>query len=1167
MVTSPAGIDQKVLPLTDAKSVAKKRQTYIPLGFQQEGNPEIGGDLENPSARLKQLYTNAPDYVLDPSYDRYGMSTLQWTSYGASCGGVEHYLAGGENAFFTIGIKLPVTISMAVLGWALDPTIGKVASSIVSPVTDALTNVAAPYWMGIIFCSGVAIFIKTRSSMQLIKYMIWVFTMIGSIGFLTTYSGGKAMDAVSGVVVKGVSSISCNFDTADGKSCSHDNGLGQIDNQIWRGLVYHPWAAGEVGDDEADAASVSDGSSITWAAAMANAMYVNHNDNSGKALGKSLARWNTGDYAAASDSDGGGNKAFLWKGSGAHQWSSIPFLGNVKILCADPGVQGQDPGDIGNMKFLREGNCDSDTAGTSNIVSAVTGQNIGSRVSTLVMGSVGAIVFTVASAGIAAYITIQRFLLVYLLMFSALFLTIAMVGSKKHQRFARKYGELLFANVLKQAAAVAFLLLFLRLTTNILAPQNEIVKDAISAVPLNLRPMLLVVAFAAMAALVIPFARLAKAAASGDTTLVNKTADAPKQIAKFAGKAVGTAAVSAATGGLGAAAAKAGTASRASSLVSAGAGTGRGLSGLAAMAAKPANPGAKSTGLAGKTATALRGFSPDGETLGGGIAAVGQMLGGKTGHRVAQLGAKTAAAEMRTRRAMAAQTAETAAQRDAVEGGEAVIQAVAASPWGRKNVERDGNGKLTESGRRTAAQKALHLSEEHEMNLRNNKYIAPIANAYKRVHGHAIDADRAQDGGVQVPLTGAPGAPGTGLNGLGPVDGGDAPTSAPGTPGTPLSGTKFGKTAATQGLPVTPGGPRNPDIVTTVVNTGAELLQNSDMSIEEVAANPASAVAGTAYSASPSRMDPAHPATPALTNLAFAVDLGTPDEYEEACAFAGGVIAEHGIPDEISAIHSTGVTAANFTPDRLLAATIHPSETLSWEDKAAAAYEFSAAAAEVPEDHPAADAVTWYKGLINDPGADPADLAVAREFIYDAVHPGSSLMINEEYRAAYEPAPRDVAQAEMFPPRGVRPDGRLGVSRTQPAPDAAEPGAQNARPGSDADPIVDATWGPSSGVENGAPSAPEHRASLRDRTPPLHSNPSEAPARREVADPFAPQRKDRAPGHHRDGSGDANTTTEDDANTVAPVTNPMQPGKLHRNEERVDDDLFGGSEGDEDDTE
>lgn len=557
IIEQTASIDSSSDSLAERKGVpgAEKqtstRATYIPSTVPDKGNS---------TERLNAMYGPgvAPASVVTPTYERYGFASLRWSSYGASCYGIGYYSSWFLNPAFAFFVKLPVMLAMGLMNIALGTGLASFALTMLQPVYSFFTAIATPWWGFLALVGGLITMWRTRGSLAAAgKYVVFVIFCIGTIMYIGEPSGQNMAKGSSNLVMKAVGVGACSLSgggSAAGQCSNPGNGLASIDNALWQGLAYEPWAAGQVGQREASAGAADRGQP-NWGAAMLNAMYLNPGDDAGKQLAGDIKEWDGGSYE---DKGNDGAKLKYWTDgfetsenpaySKKHKtpaYQAIPFLQNVRALCNDTSKKG---GESKYEKFMYDGRCETDDRSES-VVRAIRGDDYDQRLLITITASIGAQIMGLVIIIISSYVTALRFAFVFLLGFAALWLTIAMWGDEKRKAFARRYFEMLFFNLAKQGGAICVLLVISYTISAIMVPASTSGSSAAANIPWIFKPWLMIMFTWALLLMIYPFMKLSKAIAAGDTRVVEKTGNAPVAAAKAGAKAAAATGVIAATGG------------------------------------------------------------------------------------------------------------------------------------------------------------------------------------------------------------------------------------------------------------------------------------------------------------------------------------------------------------------------------------------------------------------------------------------------------------------------------------------------------------------------------------------------------------------------------------------------------------------------------------------
>lgn len=240
----------------------------------------------------------------------------------------------------------------------------------------------------------------------------------------------------------------------------------------------------------------------------------------------------------------------------------------------------------------------------------------------------------------------------------------------------------------------------------------------------------------------------------------------------------------------------------------------------------------------------------------------------------------------------------------------------------------------------------------------------------------------------------APGGDPTSFEGPSPED---SPTPSAGSAATaPTHGVSAGTAGAGRG-PVRSyeeyaekarenlGGPafaKEMDYSVKTVRSSDDVLTNAGLSRDQVVQNPSVLLSGDAYNGgSTTSMDPFHAATPTLNELRFAGGSGDEDAIQKAVEKAADAISLHGVPNQVDGVHSIGDRASSFDPIALVGAMPDLRESMSWQERAEAAYTMQAAQVALPEGAPAVirDGVHEFTDYLSRPSSGIQDLITLRD--------------------------------------------------------------------------------------------------------------------------------------------------------------------------------------------
>lgn len=607
-----------------------------------------------PTVALQAAYSAAPQWVIHPSYTRYGFETLDWTVYGSSCYAPERYVNIVPDFLYWLFVQIPTLISFGMLRITLGGDLVSIFYDLAYSFTNNIGTIISPWVALIAIVIGLPfVWMKSKGSIQkMLSGAAWIAAMLFAISLLTENAKGFT-EFSQGIVVKVSGTFACtianqvfaeepneikiggdaikdqqyvpvynddgtpkmengeyvwqtrqqadasikqaaeNGAGSDGnytvtlndlKGISRDintecgSYLDGIYNAFWLGVPLQVWAEGEVGAAQAARDRTAEkAGKIGWYQAILNSMYINPNDEVGRATLQSIARWNDAGYT---DLDEG--KPMQWNIDGhddgdegdidlgapinnldtehkdATVWKSIPFLLNIKFLCKDDatgtiendGANGADnAADYATNKWLYDGTCI--TAGTADILNGITGYNVIDRIGLSLVGGWLAMIIFLFTVVACVYIGYQKFVWGFMLIFAPIILGIAAFPDEKRMNFARKYLEFCISNVVKQIVAVMVLVIAVTAMGQIIFPSSDALGGDSFYIPWILKPFVAIMFFLAAALFAIPLSKIMVGAVKGDASVVGKVSKMPADAAKAA--AVTTAAVAgiAATGGLG----------------------------------------------------------------------------------------------------------------------------------------------------------------------------------------------------------------------------------------------------------------------------------------------------------------------------------------------------------------------------------------------------------------------------------------------------------------------------------------------------------------------------------------------------------------------------------------------------------------------------------------
>lgn len=981
----------------DNPSVNDVRATVIPDAEAAATGP-VGA-----TSRLEQAYEGQAGTIA-PTYERYGFNGLRWDNYGGSCYSPSYWFNLFSNGILSTLVHLPTMLAMTLMNAAMGHILYDVFAMIMQFPISVITAIFVP-WIYIVAPIGVmVVWVTSRSSKNTMKAAVWAVLMLGTVTWLgnnTTPVVRAANNIVTEIanfgaarfndptgaqeqsdeLAPGISGLSSGTDS----TLESADALTEVNQALWYGVPYQAWLEGSVGTAEAATARQQDSTgAVSWGAALLNGNYVGDDDDGQRVL-RATEDWNSRSYMH----DGNDTKTDGWTDEAL--WKDSPYLFNIKTMCADtyPGGNGSNSDD--DNLWMYNGNCNASEAGATQVVDNYQGNDFNRRLITSMAGCVAALAVLLAVGGVSIYLAVQKMLFFFMLLLAPVFLTIASFSDNKRVGIGKRYFELMLANIIKQIVAVLMVLFIANAMSMLLYPPSGQEWAAIREVPWMLKPLIAILFFIAMVIFARPLMKTFQGAAKGDTSVVDKAANAPIDTAKTATKIgagaallVGGVALTAATGGaaapvlaksamgLKAAGHMAGRGATGRSLRRVGSAVGMAAAGNAAYAQRTGRSEALDAGVK----TMLSG--PEGESMKAELAAAGGV--NKDGS-LTPVGHKMARDKFKTTAKAGLESSEATARQD---------QFMAQFYEGYR---KQNNG------------------QHHVMDPSSpeNKREAAVLAAQERDEINKAAQHSSKKGkNTGTPGTGAPNAPAAvGV----PVSGGSNPETT-GAEHTGDTGTDPSAAAASAGAAVAPEvidgkaretaqqayatqardnvtGPsfaRDANIKTTVATPGAEVLSEMGINQEQAAADPTQLVTSNAYNGGhTTTMDPMHPATQHLNGLRFAMINGTDEEIDDASAKASSAIMEHGVPDHIKAVGSTGETAKNFQGAQIVGAMPSISENTPWQERAEAANTMQAAAMTLPQGDSAAEPVDAYVRALSNPAVEAPEVEALKAQAIDAL--------------------------------------------------------------------------------------------------------------------------------------------------------------------------------------
>lgn len=908
----------------------------------------VAGNAGNGLERLRAAF-GTDDNLVHPTYERYGFGTLRWTNFGSGCFSIGYWFSPISNLTLNLAVKVPMTVSMAVLHLAMDNNIlYNTFTAVLQPFVKVFTAIFTP-WIFFIAPIGVLwVWIKSKGSLQAtMKAAVWVLCIYGVFFWMGNNTSRLVTTANNFVTTFAGQAAAKISETATGQASDPGNPLGAIDQALWHGVPYQTWLVGEVGDSQAgaDQASEKEGK-LGWGPAILNGLYIGTDNDAGPKVEAARQEWNNRSYAPNGDD----TKTDAWTSEGGkNSWAGVPLLTVVKFMCNDTAKGSENSGDADKNKWFYGGNCDAAGAGTTSMVPFFSGQAYNQQFIAAYAGGFAALAVVLTISLAAIYLALQKMLFFFLLLFGPIFLAVSTFADEKRRAFAKRYFELLIANIIKQCVAVCVVLFVSFSMSNLLYPPADL---GVPAIPWMLKPAVAMLFFIALILFLIPLRNILTAAAKGDTKIVDKTAQAPVDAAKTTAKVAALGAAAAATGGLALAA-------------------GGTSLGAAAMA----------SGKVGQAGSLL---TTAGRMMGrGGIGKAARVLG-QGAHLAQQVGTaqldKKGKAQAVAQGAMGLLNAPgNKYERDAQ--GKPTAKAVAQAQTDFKKMAQDGSVALRTkaiSDQMMAATHAGHFAKTGQHLPTDPNHPANLKAAAIARENDRLDTQE------QVREGRARNANGT-------------PADSVATNGDPVQ-RMFAQQA--QDLTDAPKFAQNPDVKANVTVSGADLLAGLNLTQAQAAANPGALLNGQSYAGGDTTaMDPRHPTTAALTQLKFAAVAGTDQDRQIALAKASDSIARHGVPDEVSSIRTTGDSATAFQGISVVGAMKPVSDNAPWQDRAQTAVTMQQALAQMPDTHPAQEKMQAYVSALADPGVPAGEVEALRNQAVMSVGATSAALSPQAYQA------------------------------------------------------------------------------------------------------------------------------------------------------------------------
>lgn len=922
----------------------------------------LGKEPLNGLERIQAGYGSQAD-TIKPTYERYGFSTLQWDSYGAGCFSTGYWFTGVSNLMLNYFVMVPMMVAMALLQLALDNLLYTVFTGVISPFVSVFTAIFQGWALWLAPIGIVWAFLRSGGNLRTVgKTGAWMFLIFGVFLWMSNNTSTIVTKA-NNFVTEFAGSAADQISEINGVTTgSSGTALDSINQSLWYGVPYQTWLEGYVGPTTAsgDRTRESNGE-VSWGSVILNSKYVG-NDDAGREVLDSVNTWNGLSYSpneSLADEAWGDMQTKPGAWTKNKIWEKVPYLFNVKAICGDTsnGVVFSSSSAEEDNKWMYGGSCDSAGAGTSAMMPYFTGTAYDARMTVAFTGGFAAFAVCIAIAAASIYLAVQKMLFYFLLLFGPVFLTVAMFGDEKRAAFAKRYGELMIANILKQGVAVLVVLFIANSMSMLLYPPADESFAALRAIPWMMKPTLALFFLIALALFLVPLKRIVTGAVKGDTKVVDKTARMPIDAAKTTAKVAGVATV-----------------------------------GVAAVATIAATGGAAAPALA---------------KFGGMATSAGRMMGSRGGVGKALM---TVGRGANFTSRVGSSMADAKGKKEAL--SRLTDSVFANDPGMQEDLKQipgalDENGNMTPKGKAIAAGALKRMSKQGEESTRadalqrsymdkfhkgylaeTGKHAPTDPNSPENLRAAAIakEQDRlsvreaAKHGSSRTQNMGA------GAEGADTGTDSNATNTANGGKGTVTEASRAQSAEAVRENLSGPGFGENSNVKANVTVEGAQIAEQMGMSSREVAQNPSALLSGAAYEGGDvSKMDPRHPATGAMNDLRFALMADDTQGIESASMRASEAIAQHGVPSQISTI-----SAVNATPEGMATAiNAMPSisEDTPWQVRAEGATTMQAAVAMVPESSAAYEPMQNYVQALGSPTVDAKTVENLREVVIETAAP------------------------------------------------------------------------------------------------------------------------------------------------------------------------------------
>lgn len=165
-----------------------------------------------PTVALQGAYSDAPPWVIHPTYTRYGFESLNWTVYGSSCYSPERYMTVIPSFLFWALVQIPTLITFGLLRVTLGGELAGIFYMFIYPLVSVIGNFLTPWVALIAIVIGLPfIWLKAKGSIQkMLGGALWISAMLTALFYLTNHAR-QITEFSQGLVVKVSGTMACTI--------------------------------------------------------------------------------------------------------------------------------------------------------------------------------------------------------------------------------------------------------------------------------------------------------------------------------------------------------------------------------------------------------------------------------------------------------------------------------------------------------------------------------------------------------------------------------------------------------------------------------------------------------------------------------------------------------------------------------------------------------------------------------------------------------------------------------------------------------------------------------------------------------------------------------------------------------------------------------------------